>query len=122
MNRLLSLAALALISGDAACAEPRRPLTAAALGQPPADRRLGPPKTLNGYFPFTPPKDLEAWEARRRAVREQVLVANGLWPEPPRTPLNATVHGTIDRGEYTVEKVFFASYPGHYVTGNLYRP
>src|SRR5262249_40273009 len=41
---------------------------------------------------------------------------------PPRTPLNPVVHGKIDRPEYTIEKVFFASYPGHYVTGNLYRP
>src|SRR5437870_528938 len=41
---------------------------------------------------------------------------------PPKTPLNAVIHGKIDRDEYTIEKVFFASYPGHYVSGNLYRP
>src|SRR5581483_8791250 len=62
------------------------------------------------------------WEARRKEVREQVLVANGLWPMPEKAPLKPTVHGKIDRDEYTIEKVFFASYPGHYVTGNLYRP
>src|SRR5262249_18317451 len=62
------------------------------------------------------------WETRRRQLREQVLVATGLWPMPPRTPLNAVIHGKIDRDDYTIEKVFFASYPGHYVSGNLYRP
>jgi dienelactone hydrolase len=41
---------------------------------------------------------------------------------PRRNPIRATIHGLIDRGDYTVEKVFFASHPGHYVTGNLYRP
>ena len=45
-------------------------------------------------------------------MREQVLVANGLWPMPPRTPLNPVIHGKIDRDGYTVEKVFFASLPG----------
>src|SRR5262249_24560042 len=38
------------------------------------------------------------------------------------TPLNPVIHGKIDREEYTIEKVFFASMPGHYVSGNLYRP
>src|SRR5581483_11134903 len=62
------------------------------------------------------------WEARRKEVREQVLVANGLWPMPEKVPLKPVIHGKIDRDEYTIEKVFFASYPGHYVCGNLYRP
>jgi dienelactone hydrolase len=93
-----------------------------ADGKKSPDYRLGAPKNLNDYFPFSVPKTKEAWEARRTQLREQLLVANGLWPLPEKTPLNATVHGKIDRGEYTVEKVFFASTPGHYVCGNLYRP
>src|SRR5262249_4510749 len=48
--------------------------------------------------------------------------ALGLWPLPEKTPLHPVVHGKIDRDDYTIEKVFFASYPGHYVCGNLYRP
>jgi len=30
----------------------------------PTDVRLGPPRTLNSYFPFAVPKTKEAWEAR----------------------------------------------------------
>src|SRR5829696_1889896 len=86
------------------------------------DSRLGPPKDLNGYFPFTPPASKESWNDRAAKVRTQVLVATGLWPLPEKTPLNAVIHGKIERDGYTVEKVFFASMPGHYVTGNLYRP
>ncbi len=88
----------------------------------PTDPRLGAPKTLNGNFPFAVPKTREEWEARKKAVREQVLVATGLWPVPEKTPLNATVHGSIQRDGYTIAKVFFRSTPGHLVTGNLYRP
>jgi dienelactone hydrolase len=91
-------------------------------GPPPKDSRLGKPKDYNGYFPWTAPKDLQAWKKRRQEVREQVLVATGLWPMPKKTPLNPVIHGKIDRAGYSVEKVFFASYPGFYVTGSLYRP
>src|SRR4051812_1791088 len=86
------------------------------------DARLGPLKDLNGYFPFTPPASKSAWDDRAARVRTQVLVATGLWPMPEKTPLNPVVHGKIERDGYTVEKVFFASMPGHYVSGNLYRP
>ncbi len=91
-------------------------------GKKPTDVRLGAPKTLNDYFPFVVPKTKELWEARRKQLREQMLVATGLWPLPEKTPLNATIHGKIERDGYTIEKVYFASTPGHYVCGNLYRP
>lgn len=86
------------------------------------DVRRQPLKDLNGYFPFQPPESLDAWKQRREYVRRRILVAAGLWPMPTKTPLNAVVHGKIDRGEYTVEKVYFESAPGLFVTGNLYRP
>ncbi len=91
-------------------------------GKLPQDRRLEPLKTLNDYFPFQPPSSAAAWGDRAERVRRQVLVANGLWPMPTKTPANAVVHGRIDRGDYTVEKVYLESFPGHFVTGNLYRP
>lgn len=86
------------------------------------DARLAPPKDLNGYFPFDPPASLEAWETRKEKVRRRILVSQGLWPMPTKTPLNAVVHGKIEREGYTIEKVYFESVPGLYVTGNLYRP
>ncbi len=91
-------------------------------GRKPADVRLNPPKDLNGYFPFVPPKTLDAWQARAADVRTRILVSQGLWPMPTKNPLNPVVHGRIDCGEYSVEKVYFESSPGLLVTGNLYRP
>ena len=41
---------------------------------------------------------------------------------PAKTPSRPVIYGKVDRGDYTVEKVFFESYPGYYVSGNLYRP
>jgi dienelactone hydrolase len=91
-------------------------------GQLPNDRRLASPKDLNGDFPFAPPTSSEAWRQRAEQVRRQILVSQGLWPEPTRTPLNPVIHGRRDMGDYTVEKVYFESMPGFFVTGNLYRP
>src|SRR5947209_2923203 len=86
-------------------------------GKKPADARLTRVRDLHDKdFFFATPTNLISWDTRRLELRRQVLVANGLWPLPPKTPLNAVVHGKIDREEYTIEKVFFASYPGHYVT------
>ena len=50
-----------------------------------------------------------------KSTREQLLVATGLWPMPEKRPLNASVHGKIERHGYTIEKVFFASMAGHYM-------
>jgi len=62
------------------------------------------------------------WEARREQVKSRVLLAAGLWPLPEKTPLKAVVHGRVEREDYTMDRVYFESFPGHYVTGNLYLP
>jgi dienelactone hydrolase len=88
------------------------------------DARLHQLRDIDHPWIFSPEiyKDKQQWQARAEQLRQQVMVAEGLWPLPPRTPLNAVIHGKIDRDDYTIEKVFFASYPGHYLSGNLYRP
>jgi dienelactone hydrolase len=89
---------------------------------PRVDRRAVEVRTLDTPYTFTPYADREAWLARARFLREQVLVSAGLWPMPEKGPLNPHVFGRIERGDYSVEKVYFESHPGFYVTGNLYRP
>jgi dienelactone hydrolase len=111
-----------LICSAVALAADTDPTRVLAPGRLPQDRRLGKAKDLNGYFPLTVPGSKDQWDKRRREVREQVLVATGLWPMPERPPIQAVIHGKIVQDDYTIEKVFFASYPGHYVSGNLYRP
>ncbi|NOY00137.1 MAG: acetylxylan esterase [Verrucomicrobia bacterium] len=62
------------------------------------------------------------WAERQKQIKRRIKVSAGLWPMPEKTPLNAVIHGKKDMGDYTVEKVYFESLPGHFVTGNLYRP
>ncbi|GIW81436.1 MAG: acetylxylan esterase [Gemmatales bacterium] len=91
-------------------------------GKVPNDKRLGKLKDLNGYFPFYPPKTKAEWEQRAEELRRRILVATGLWPMPEKTPLKPVIHGLVKRDGFTVEKVYFESYPGLYVTGLLFRP
>lgn len=83
-----------------------------------ADVRDGPLRDLNGYFPLR----ADTSPASLRAMRTDVAVALGLHPAPTRPPVNAVIHGRIDQGDYTIDKVYFESAPGFFVTGNLYRP
>src|SRR5207249_302298 len=46
----------------------------------------------------------------------------GLSPLPEKTPLHATITGTLERDNVIIDKLHFQSRPGLYVTGNLYRP
>src|ERR1700722_13113359 len=77
-------------------------------GQVMSDSRTTKLRTLNDYAPLKPPATLEEWNRRRQELREQVLVANGLWPMPVVTPLQPMIHGKMDMGRYTIEKVSFA--------------
>lgn len=91
-------------------------------GQFPQDHRLEPLKDLDGYFPFHVPKSPDAWRQRAERLRQKVWVAAGLWPIPERTPLHPQIFGRTERDGFTVEKVALESYPGHFVTGLLFRP
>ncbi len=64
----------------------------------------------------------EAWEKKRPELRKQFLDMMGLWPLPPKTDLKATVVGTVDAGNYSVERLHFQSMPGLFVTANFYLP
>ncbi len=101
---------------------PGQELRVYSEGERPNDVRLGPLKTLNGYFPFDPPKSLETWQSRRTEVRRQILLANGLWPLPEKTDRSAVVHHPIERAEYTVYGVILEVVPEFYASGNLYVP
>jgi cephalosporin-C deacetylase-like acetyl esterase len=65
---------------------------------------------------------LAEWQARRPRLRQEYLDMLGLWPWPEKTPLHATVTGTLEHGGVVIEKVHYQSRPGLYATGNLYRP
>jgi len=59
--------------------------------------------------------------ARRQAqLRAKFAAALGAFPE--KSPLNARTTGTLDRGDYRVDKVIYESRPEHHVTANLYLP
>src|SRR5262245_42963578 len=59
-------------------------------------------------------------KARQQFWRERMWSYLGGRPE--RTPLNARVVGTLDRGDHRIEKIILESRPGFYVTANLYLP
>jgi dienelactone hydrolase len=90
--------------------------------KPVVDARMELIRSLHEGSGFKPYADKAAWDQRAQYLRQQVLIAAGLWPMPDKCPLNPVIHGKIDRDGYSVEKVYFQSYPGFYVTGNLYRP
>ncbi|MBL7185746.1 MAG: acetylxylan esterase [Phycisphaerae bacterium] len=114
-----TIAILAAVSAEVNAADVR----VLPPGQVPNDRRLGPLKELSGdYFPFEVPKSRQQWEQRQADLKRRILVATGLWPMPDKTPLNPVIHGRVDRDDFTVDKVHFESYPGHFVTGLLFKP
>ncbi|MBI1388731.1 MAG: hypothetical protein GC154_09825 [bacterium] len=92
-----------------------------ALGQT-ADERADSIRNNRLYFlPHQYANKFE-WLQRRERLIDDVRVAMGCMPWPEKTPLNPHVFDRLERDGYTIEKVYFESFPGVYVTGNLYRP
>jgi len=87
-----------------------------------ADRRVTEFRHNKKTYTLRRYRSKEEWLRHAEFVRKQILVATGLWPLPERTPLNVHRFGRLDRDGYSIEKVYFESYPGFFVTGNLYLP
>jgi len=87
-----------------------------------ADGRFTHIRDGDTAYTLDAPVSAAQWEARAAELREHILACTGLWPPPEPVPLNAEVFGRIERDGYSIEKVYFESFPGFYVTGNLYRP
>src|SRR5437764_611892 len=98
------------------------PDTELAAGAEPASAAYSLPKNLDTPRTFPSISSKAEWDARRARIRRQVLVSCGLYPLPPKTPLRTKIFGRVERDGYTIEKVYFQTYPGFYLAGNLYRP
>jgi len=89
---------------------------------PHRDERVSSVRHGEMHLPTPAYSTRQQWEARARWLREHILNSAGLLPVPPRTPLKARFFGRIEHEDYSVEKVYFESFPGFLCTGNLYRP
>ena len=83
---------------------------------------------VGSYFIFVKPSsppggDVSGlrWEGQEN-YRTELAMRLGLDPLPERTPLNPQTVGVVERDGYRIEKVRFESFPGFYVTANLYIP
>jgi len=98
-------------------------LCLAAYAQIPAQdsRNTETPNTDTHFVPRTY-KTLAEWEARKQALRTQILSAAGLLPMLPKNDLHPQIFGRIESRDYSIEKVLIEPLPGFYLGGNLYRP
>ncbi len=65
---------------------------------------------------------LADWERRRERLEMQIRAAAGIYPEPPKTPLNPTVTGETRINGVRIQNLRLETAPGFYSTGNLYLP
>lgn len=68
-------------------------------------------------------KDRRSWEKRAKTIREGIL--KGLrWDHMPKIHgnFNPIIHSRREMDGYVVENIALESFPGFYITGNLYTP
>jgi cephalosporin-C deacetylase-like acetyl esterase len=71
---------------------------------------------------FEETQSAPAFDRVRSRRLEELRDMLGLLPWPERTPLRPVITGTLDQGDYTVEKLAFESMPKVYVSADLYVP
>ncbi len=67
--------------------------------------------------------DLESWERRADVIRDGIISGMGLDQMPVISgQFNPIIHSTREMDGYIVENIAIESFPGFYITGNIYRP
>ncbi len=80
------------------------------------------PNTDTTHFVARTYKTLPEWQARKQALRTQILSAAGLLPMFPKNDLHPQVFGRLKNRDCYIEKVLIETLPGYYLAGNLYTP
>lgn len=93
-----------------------------AIPVPRTDRRAVDLRRVDATYELPHYATRRAWEAHAQELRTHILAVTGLLPPPDRPPLRAQVFGTTHHEDYSVSKVYFQSYRGFLVTGNLFVP
>ncbi|MCX8064727.1 MAG: acetylxylan esterase [Candidatus Hydrogenedentes bacterium] len=86
------------------------------------DKRVEELRDTNTIFSMRNFDSLSFWEEFADRLRRTISVGCGLFPEREKCPLNPHIFDRYEGDGFTVEKVYFESEPGFYVTGNLYKP
>lgn len=76
----------------------------------------------NTHFAMPHFDSAAAVDARRQAMRLQVLSAAGLLPMPAKSPLTAIIRPGVVEKDYRIDKVLLETMPGFYLGGSLYVP
>lgn len=127
MNTVRLLLATALmLASHAAAAAYRNPYGRLPAAPTPGDRMFGEyfraETRALGERSLEEVRTLDDWNKHKATARRQLFEMLGLDPLPPKTDLKATVTGTLDHPDFTVEKLHYQSRPGLYVTANVYVP
>lgn len=68
-------------------------------------------------------KSQQDWEARAKVIRAGLVEGMKLDQMPERnTPFHPIIHSTREMDGYVVENIAIESFPGFFITGNIYRP
>ncbi len=112
----------AMVAGQPAAAQEYGPPDRGQPGDPMIQQYLANQATALESTWLSEVKSREDWEKLRPRWKEEYFYMLGLWPMPEKTPLRATITGTLSGDGYVVEKLHYQSRPRLYVTANLYRP
>ena len=90
------------------------------MTETPENPRPSPPlQDLNTIRHF-PKYDKQDWHEVSEYIHNHILVSTGQYPKLEDTPLRTKIFDKIEREDYTIEKVYFESYPGLFCKGNVY--